>query len=171
MDLIIKQSKNSPDTLCIYNGANIKFAHYNLKTEKVSILNNPIAKRIEQLNGLEYLKKAIAERVDIWKWETSPFRKLSKEKVIKFADILLAMGVLGAALDNASQEMEPILKEGNISLDDIGNLREYLNRLMKASVKALGTDLVIDSFDYGEEIYQDALSKASHLNTIKRSNI
>lgn len=168
MNLSIQQSKNSPSTLCIYNGANIKFAHYDMEKDRVSILNNPIAKQIEKMNGTDYLKKAIVSEVKVWQYNNSPFRKLDQEKITKFADILLAMGVLGAALDNANQEIKPILKEADIKLEDIENLQEYLNRFMKASVKALGTDLVINSFDYGEEIYQDALSKASKLNELKK---
>lgn len=168
MNLRIEQSKKQPEILCIYNTTNVKFAHYDTIKEKVSILNNPIAKQIEKLNGTDYLKKAIENEVKVWQYNNSPFRKLDQDKITKFADILLAMGVLGAALDNANQEIKPILKEANIKLEDIENLQEYLNRFMKASVKALGPDLVINSFDYGEKIYQEALNNASHLNTLKK---
>lgn len=164
MNLSIQQSKNSPSTLCIYNGANIKFAHYDMEKDRVSILNNPIAKQLEKVNGTDLLKEAVKNEVKLWQYNNSPFRKLDKETVSKFTNTLLAMGILGAALDTAEQELKPILKMINADLGDISNLKEYLNRFMKSSAKVLGQDLAIQSFDKGEEVYNQSMEYAKSLN-------
>lgn len=166
----IIESKNTPDILkVVYSPTQLHFANIDVKkNDKVSILENKQTASFVKLNGKEYLKQAVEAYIPVWRYNNSPFRKIDESKVIQFYNILLAMGVIGAALDNASQEIKPILEETGLELGDITNLQEHLNRFMKATNRALGTDLVINAFDYGEEIYSSALEKASHLNELKK---
>lgn len=169
MNIKIKESKNSTGTLTIHNGADVKFAHYNTNTGKVSILNNPIAKQIVKLNGEDHLKKAIAERVEIWKFETSPLRKLSKEKVQHMTEILASMAILTSALDNASNDLSETCKGIDMSLIDVSNLRETSATFMKNTAKSLGIDLAIDAFDYGEDIYTRSIAMAKKMELLKQT--
>lgn len=166
----IIESKNTPDNLkVVYSPTQLHFANIDVtKNDKVSILDNSKTSSFVKLNGKEYLKKAVEDYLPIWRYNNSPFRKIDEDRVIKFYNILLAMGVIGAALDNASQDIKPILEETGLELGDIAKLQENLNNFMRATNRALGTDLVINAFDYGEEIYRSALEKASHLNELKK---
>lgn len=163
MKITFKESKDSENTILVFNPNNVKIAHVNSKKRKVSICGNAVSRQLERINGVERTKETILAHYDHWVYESSPFSKLSTEELNKLQNNFIALNILGASIDNIVQEIKQVSCQVGLEFSGIKDLSNTLEVFNSSSVQVLGQDLAIDAFDISDSITEDALSKADNI--------